>query len=233
MKLLLSILATLAFALPLSAQNIKLPGEVRGPIGAFIQVPAETSDSYVSWLSLDAGLNLFPTSLLKDTKTAVVTATQPGRYRLSAVTAKGDKPSEFAQTVIVVGDAPPVPPGPNPPPGPTPTPATDFEKAVFSAYALDPATDKVHTKTLAKLYRAAAKQSMEDKLLVKVIDIFNAVQTVRKGTIGEALLKTRTVVNAEFAKSLPNAATAIFTDELRNKAGQLFDESATALEKLP
>lgn len=236
MKQLLSTILLLLTALPALSQQIKLPSEVRGAIGEFIQVKADTPDAYVSWLAMDAGLNLFPTSLLRDTKTAVVVSTTPGRFRLLAVTAKGDKPSEWATTVVIVGDAPPVPPGPGPQPpgpGPTPTPTNEFEKAVFSAYALDPVADKVHTKSLAKIYRAAGKQSREDKLLVKVSELFEAVQTVRRGTIGEALPKTRAVVNVEFSKTMPSSTTALFTDELRNKAGQLFDESAGALEKLP
>jgi hypothetical protein len=46
---------------------------------------------------------------------------------LIAVSAKGDQPSEIAECVIVIGDAPPGPgPGPVPiPPGPTPVPQPD------------------------------------------------------------------------------------------------------------
>lgn len=138
------LLVLLLLASPLSAQSVKLPIEVKGAVGAFIQVPAETQDPYVSWLSLDAGLNMFPTNLLKDTKTAVVTSVKAGRYRVTCVSAKGDKPSEFAYTTVIVGDAPPVPPippGPNPPdppipPGPVPIPASGFRVMIVYETAM-------------------------------------------------------------------------------------------------
>lgn len=101
------------------AQAIKLPAEVKGSVGAFVVVNAETDDTTVKWYSIDKQLNLFPAHLLKDTKIAVVTALVPGRYRLLAVSAKGDIPSDFAECIVVVGDAPPLPPTPTPP---TPTP---------------------------------------------------------------------------------------------------------------
>ena len=114
-------LAPLAAAPP----TLELPAEVKGEPGAFVQVPAKTDGKVVQWKAIDAGLNLFPVDLLRDTKTAVVTAAKAGRYRLIAVTAKGDELSPFAETLIVIGDAPqppPVPPGPNPPEPPTPAP---------------------------------------------------------------------------------------------------------------
>lgn len=138
MKQLIAAFLLLASALPASAQSVKLPAEVRGNIGEFIQVKADTADAYVSWLAMDNGLNLFPVQLLKDTKTAVVVSTIAGRYRLSCVTARNDKPSEFASTVVIVGNTPPVPPGPGPtpeppgpnPPGPAPTPDVGFRALI-------------------------------------------------------------------------------------------------------
>ncbi len=145
MRIAITGLMLFALTAPYSfAQKVSLPQEVKGAVGAFIQIPAETSDPYVSWLSLDIGLNMFPVSLLKDTKTAVVTSTTPGRYRVAAVTAKGDKPSEFAYTLVIVGNptpVPPIPPGPDPPvppipPSPVPIPLEGFR--VLIVY--DPAT---------------------------------------------------------------------------------------------
>lgn len=114
----------LTFAAVAEAQAIKLPAEVKGSVGAFVVVNAETDDATVKWYSIDKQLNLFPAHLLKDTKIAVVTALVPGRYRLLAVSAKGDIPSDFAECIVVVGDAPPLPPTPVPPTPvpPTPTP---------------------------------------------------------------------------------------------------------------
>ena len=117
------VLATIAPAAP---PGLDLPKEVRGDPSAFVRVPAKTDGRHVRWLALDPGLNLFPVELLKDSKTAVVTAARAGRYRLLAVTAAGDEPSEPVVCTVVIGEAPtpPTPPGPTPPgptpPGPTP-----------------------------------------------------------------------------------------------------------------
>lgn len=102
--------------------DLKLPSEVKGPVGAFITVKAETNGKTVKWTAIDPGLNLFPTDLLKDTRTAVVSAAAPGRYRVLAVTAAGDEPSDIQICTVLIGETPnpPIPPGPpNPPPTPS------------------------------------------------------------------------------------------------------------------
>lgn len=122
----LALLLPLLLALPAWGQTITLPKEVRGEPGSFIKVPAATDCKEVRWYSPDKGLECFPVELLKDSKTAVVTATAKGRYRLVCWTAKGDSPSDPAVCVVVIGDAPdpgPGPgPGPNPPDPPQPSP---------------------------------------------------------------------------------------------------------------
>ena len=110
----------LATSIGAAPPELVLPAEVAGQPGEFVMVPAKTTGKAVSWKAIDPGLNLFPVILLKDSKTAVVTASRPGRYRLLAVTAAGDEVSPIAETIVVIGDAPPAPPGPNPP-APTPT----------------------------------------------------------------------------------------------------------------
>lgn len=99
--------------------ELSLPPEVKGEPGQFIQVPAKTDGATVQWKAVDAGLNLFPVDLLKNTHTAVVTAPKAGRYRLIAVTAKGDELSPFAETLVIIGNAP-IPPPPDPPTPPDP-----------------------------------------------------------------------------------------------------------------
>lgn len=117
----LSVALLLFLASTASAQRLTLPAEVKGDPGAFLSVPATTDGKVVRWVALDAGLNIFPVELLKDSKTAVVTAPK-GRYRLLAYTALGDVPSAPAICTVIIGEAPPVPPGPGPGPGPTPDP---------------------------------------------------------------------------------------------------------------
>lgn len=117
MKYRLSILSLLlaftsVFGVDLSVENVK------GKVNQFIRVKAVTTGKVVQWVAVDPELNLFPVELLKDTKTAVVVASSPGKYRLIAYTAEGDVPSlPVTATIDVEGTTPPVPP-----PGPTPDP---------------------------------------------------------------------------------------------------------------
>lgn len=139
---------------PLQLPTIKLPAEVKGEPGQFIRVAAETNGTEVRWLNLDTGLNLFPVDLLRDTKTAVVTAKAAGRYRLAAWTAKGDVPSEAAVCVVIIGSPGPIPPGPDPtPPGPQPVPVSGLKALIVyetgDASKLPPAQQAVlYSKTV-------------------------------------------------------------------------------------
>lgn len=147
-----------------SAQEVKLPAEVRGPVGSFIVVTATTTDTLVKWHSVDSGLNLFPPQLLRDSKIAVVTALVPGRYRLLAVSAKSDTPSDFAQCVVVIGDAPP---GPNPPqPAPPVTPTTGAMR-VLILYESAPEAAEVNRwrVTMATLNSPTLRAYLSDKCI--------------------------------------------------------------------
>lgn len=131
MKQILSVFLLLLSAVTALAQQVSLPVELKGAVGSFIVVTAQTDETVVKWYSVDPNLNLFPPQLLRDSKIAVVTALVPGRYRLLAVSAKGDTPSDFAACTVVIGDAPlpptpvpPSPPGPTPPNPPQPPPPT-------------------------------------------------------------------------------------------------------------
>jgi len=125
----LSVALLLFLASTCQAQSLTLPAEVKGDPGAFLSVPATTDGKVVRWVALDAGLNIFPVELLKDSKTAVVTAPK-GRYRLLAYTALGDVPSAPAICTVIIGEAPPIPPGPGPGPDPGPTPDPDVKPPI-------------------------------------------------------------------------------------------------------
>lgn len=114
-----SIMAVLILAgIALAADPVvKLPETVKGDVGDFIEVKADTEGKIVRWYSSDKSLKLFPTALLKDTRSAVVIGKVPGRYPLLAWTAVGDVPSEPSVCWVVVGGdvpPPPVPPADRP-----------------------------------------------------------------------------------------------------------------------
>src|SRR5260370_18248567 len=99
--------------------DLSLPEKVTGDPGDYIQVPATTNGTIVKWVVIDKGLNLFPTYLLNDTKTAVVIAKDTGTYRILAYTIDKDVLSNPAVCVVVVvtprpgpGSVLPVPPLP-------------------------------------------------------------------------------------------------------------------------
>lgn len=111
--------------------SLTLPARVSGQPGAFLTVAAQTSGKNVAWLVIDPGLNLFPVSLLKDSKTAVVTSGVPGKYRLLAVTAAGDEVSQPAVCEIVIEGTKPAPvPAPTPVPTPPAPPAAKVSWAI-------------------------------------------------------------------------------------------------------
>lgn len=122
----------LALVLLLCGQTIEMPEKITGIPGQFIPVrPTKTDGKVVQYYPIDDGLSVFPASLLADTTATVVTSVSPGRYRLLAYTAVGDKPSVPVVVTIIIGGGPvpptpPVPPGPQPtPPGPQPLPKID------------------------------------------------------------------------------------------------------------
>lgn len=126
MRRITSVVLLLALAGQGWCQSVKLPAEVQAQPG-LVTVEAETDAESVNWWAPDGGLQLISPRLLKDSRTAVGFALTPGRYRLQAIVAKGDR-SEYAVTVVVVGNVPPTPPvppgpGPNPPQPPTPPPS--------------------------------------------------------------------------------------------------------------
>ena len=87
-------------------QQVTLPQEIYGQPGQFISIPSVTDCKSVQWVVLDAGLNLFPVELLRDTTTAVVSANSPGKFRVLAYAAKGDVASKPVIATVIIGDPP-------------------------------------------------------------------------------------------------------------------------------
>lgn len=167
----LAVLLVAAASAIAAPPELSLPKEVTTEPGAFAVIPATTSGKTVTWKSIDAGLNLFPAALLKDTKTAVVIASKPGRYRLLAVTAAGDEVSEIAETVVVVGNAPPVPVPPDDgKTDPTPEPKP-VEPAKLVVVVVDETADRATALRGKLLFDPTLAARFQDKGHVwRVID---------------------------------------------------------------
>lgn len=207
------------------AQTVKLPAEVKGDVGAFVRVPAETVEKEVRWYSPDAGLAVFPVELLKDSKTAVVTATKAGRYRMVAWTAKGDVPSLPAECVVVIGNAP-VPPGPGPDP---PLPTDPLTVAIRAALATEPSPEKIaFVSKLADLYTSAAQQvKTTDK--TKASEFHAAMKAARIALIGEAVPLVRAEVTKYLDGKLPTTVDAPLDAPTKELCAKEFMNVATAL----
>jgi hypothetical protein len=131
-------------------QQVTLPPEIHGQPGQFISIPSATDCKSVQWVVLDAGLNLFPVELLRDTTTAVVSANNPGKYRVLAYAAKGDAASKPALTTVLIGN----PPEPIPAPDETNSKLTKELKSLYVSLTEDEKQSKV-TK-LSSLYSSLA-----------------------------------------------------------------------------
>lgn len=126
MRFLTAILAS-AFAASAWAAPpaLTLPPEIPGEPVAFVEVRAKTDGKWVRYVTLDAGLAVFPSSLLSDKTVTVVVAAKPGRYRILAYTGNDDGGAEAITTLVIGGATQPPPDKPvDPPPPDKPPPAT-------------------------------------------------------------------------------------------------------------
>lgn len=216
------LLAGSALAVP---PTLELPKEAAGDVAAFVQVPAKTTGKTVRWIALDTGLSVFPVDLLKDTKTAVVVASRPGRYRLMAITCAADEMSEPAICLIVIGDAPP---GPDPPVPPGPDDA--LAKAFRAALASEAEADKIASvKSLAALYRQASADAFLSKYATWG-PLFKDLVAARQTLVGEKILKVRQAVQIELVTSLPKDSAQALDAAGKTLATTTFSRVATALE---
>lgn len=101
---------------------VTLPVAIEGKVGEYIYIKPITHEGCkaVEYVPMTEGLNVFPADALKDSRNTVVSSPVAGRFKLLAYTAAGSVPSRPTVTEIIIGGAPPTPPGPGPGPGPAP-----------------------------------------------------------------------------------------------------------------
>jgi hypothetical protein len=216
---------------------VKLPAAVKGEVGDYIVVKAETDSPVVKWKVLSTNLKMFPMELLKDTKTAVFHSTQPGKYRVMAWTAKGDVPSDAAECsieVLATGPLPPPPPPPPPPgppnpPPPPPGPTDPFAQRIADAVKTDKATDadKKATATAMQGFYLSCKSNMDNKAFTTV-GAFLASYWKVSAALAEkdACAEARRLCGEKVYGLFGEDADATLDDALRAKAAILFDQLA-------
>ena len=148
---------------------VRLPDSVSGEVGDYIEVASVTNGQQVRWIATSPYLKLFPVHLLRDSKTAVVTAKKPGSYVIYGYTALGGTPSAPSACIVRAIDPDDNSPDPNPddpdtkpkPPKPSPdsVPGDNFGnigQTVFSVVSAMPVRSRSHAAATADLYGKAA-----------------------------------------------------------------------------
>lgn len=243
-------LLALAFSAMAQGPSISLPKEVKGDVGDWIVVEATTDGKQVRWVAMSSALKVFPTQLLKDSKSAVVQANRPGRYRLLAYTAVGDVPSDPVITYIVVTNGPdpepptppdPKPPGPTPPvppvpPGPPPDPVDAFTAKIRAALASDPGTapDKAkHAAALSGFYAAMARH-VDKKQVATVGDLLADYKVAMKAVLPDGVIPaTRGVCGQIVFDATGEDGERKIDDDLKASLVALFGKLSKALEVKP
>lgn len=214
---------------PKEGVRLKLPEEVEGKVSTFITVKADTNGKVVKWTSLDQGLALFPMDLLRDTKTAVVLGTKPGLFRIAAVTALGDEPSDLAISYIrVKGDEPPPPP----PPPPGPPVNEELVRAFRLAYNSEAEADKVTSKDKLKaLYLMASQAEFIGRSdIITGNQLFGAMgAAARSMGVNGKLVKVQAAISSELAKIGLRASDGVVD---KAQVAKKFKEIADALGAL-
>ena len=212
----ISLLLALAFN-----QSIILPENITGRPGSFIQVEAKTDCKVVEWVLLDSGLELFPVNLLANTKTAVVTSTTPGIYRLLAYGATGDIPSKPAIVTITIGTPP------------EPADKSEIYKRIETLFKADTDAEKLsQAKAYAGVFRALA-QAAQDEKIKTAGELFKIGSLAATNVLTE---KQITAIRDEiggYLNSKLNTETAhLLTAEDRKKCASEFLTIAKILEAL-
>lgn len=139
-------------------RHLVLPQIIEGEVDDWIVIRPDTNYPVVKYISLDRGLKVFPSGMLSSHVDTVVEAKAAGDYRMAAIAAEGDEPTDPLMFIVRVGHAPQPPPGPGPqppgpnPPGPTPPPVVKAAKLIV--VTIDDAKKRTPelTKTLMDPY---------------------------------------------------------------------------------
>lgn len=198
------------------AVDLSVPQTVKGDPGDFISVPATTSGAVVKWVMIDPGIKLFPVSLLKDTKTAVVTGNTPGSYRLLCYTSDANGPSDPVIATVTIN-------------GP-PTPVDPLAATLQAAYNSETDPNKVnYLNGLAGLYSQAPLWASDPKTTTWG-QLYDTIEAAAKHlTINGKLSKVQGVLAAEIKKQFPVTTQQSIADSDRILVGQLFTRIANLL----
>jgi hypothetical protein len=206
--------------------ELLLPDTVKADAGAFVPITAVTKGEVVRFVSLDPGLNVFPSNLLSDKKSTVVLATKNGKYRVLAYTSINNVATAPAFTTVIIGNNPdpnpnPNPPNPNPPDPDVKDPFAESLRGIYGglqeADKADSAKNLTHVyelavlecdnpqyKTLGQLYATVRNLSFQN---IKA----DKLNTLREAIANELDLILGTNPNVPFDENLKKKCKTQFT----------------------
>jgi len=168
---------------PSSPPTLKIPAQITGTIGDFIQVTATTTVTNIAWRSNSTDLKLFSPEKLKEPKIAWLTSGRPGTYQL--ICCAGDGTGLTTIEVCAVTLSPlPTPPAP-------PSPLSAALQAAFTAN-IDP-NKAQQASDLGELFLNV----MSDPTLTTEAQILTRVTTARQTLIGNTMVVERGVIDAD------------------------------------
>ena len=206
-------------------QQVTLPPEIHGQPGQFISIPSVTDCKSVQWVVLDAGLNLFPVELLRDTTTAVVSANSPGKYRVLAYAAKGDLASKPVITTVIIGD----PPEPTPAPDETTSKLTKELKSLYVSLTEDDKQGKVNK--LSSLYASFATTVKGEEVQTAGELLGLCKEAVARVLSPSDLREIRVRIQSEMS-GFPTDPDAKLDDKIKKMISGKFMEISKALERI-
>jgi hypothetical protein len=227
MKWFLTLILLSTFTWTIQGQQIKLPLVIKGKPGEFIRVPAVTDGVNVGWYSVTPGLNIFPVDLLKDSKTAVVTAIAPGKYKLIAYTALNNNVTvPPAECIVEIGDGLPIPPDPVNPPDPKPQ--TEEVKLLKTAWEKDGKSKNELINVMECLKDGVSCLNQEN-----IVSFGGFVGCLKesfntKFKLDQAI-NLRKEMSLQFFKGMPTDLTLYLDDSLKTRVRERMD---TIVERL-
>jgi hypothetical protein len=201
--------------------QLSLPPEIRGEVAGFVTVTATTEGKLVRFMPLDVGLNVFPSNLLADPKSTVVSAAVPGRYRLLAYSSVADVPTPPAITTIIIGQ-------PKPDPGPQPDQLATALKGILGGLQEQGQADQL--SRLIETYRQG-ETIAADHAIQTTENLYQALVKARKtaGVRDGALTAVRERIAQEWAASMGTVDVPL-SPVLRDRAIHLCARIRSALE---
>ena len=218
--------AALAWAAP---PKIEIPSEVK-PTGQYCNFSPKGDATSILYVGL-SGVDPVPSLLLRDGKTFLLDTRglQPGRYRFAAVASGPTGEQSRADFEVLIGDAPPTPPGPGPGPGPAPT--DPLTKSLQEAYGKETAADKAASLAkLAAFYEQGAEEAKDEKILTWG-QYFTELVAARDAMVPAGLVPLlKAAALAEFRSKVPASPAAPFDAAARKLAAEQCLKIAAALK---